>query len=245
MQEIVYHSNFEIENNYWWFVARNSILQNIIKNLCNVNSDEFILDVGCGTGGFAEMLSKNNNVVCLDTSKTALDYCSKRGLKNLVNSTLQDFEKVKDKKISLITMLDVIEHIEDDKSVVESAFRILEDDGIFLATVPAYQWMWSEHDEMHMHMRRYSKHQITDLISNAGFKIQYSSYFNTFLFLPGLIKRAIDKITNSKKETPVDKVSPLLNSIFTKLYSFEGHFLPRTSFPFGMSVLIIAKKIKK
>jgi SAM-dependent methyltransferase len=244
MQEIVYHSNFEIESSYWWFVARNNILLNSINQLCNISKNDYVLDVGCGTGGFAEQISKESNVICVDTSKTALDYCQRRGLKNLVNSTLEDFEKINTENIKLITMLDVVEHIDDDKSVIESAYRICADKGILLVTVPAYQWLWSHHDEMHMHKRRYTKTQVSDLISNAGFKIQYSTYFNSFLFLPGLLKRFVENITGTKKDTPVDKVSPFMNSIFTKLFSYEGHFLPRTTFPFGMSILIIAKKIK-
>lgn len=244
MQEIVYHTNYELEGIYWWFVARNTIVLSVIENRAKVPHGASILDAGCGTGGFASHLSQLYKPVCLDTSATALEYCKKRGLTDLHNMTLDKFDPA-DKNIAAVTLLDVIEHIEDDSAAVKQAFDILPKGGKLIASVPAYMFLWSKHDEIHMHYRRYTKTQFTDLLINAGFEIEYSTYFNTFLFFPAVLKRFIDKITGAdKKQTaPVEHVSPLMNKLFTKIFRYEAKLLSKISLPFGLSILTVAKKV--
>lgn len=242
MQEIVYHSNFEYENKYWWFVARNQIVKDIFLKKCKLTKGSDVLDVGCGTGGFASKLLDEFNVIGIDTADLALEYSKKRGIKNLYNCYLNDFPKDK-WNIKAITILDVIEHIEDDKAVINQCYNTLPNDGYLIATVPAYSWMWSHHDVIHHHYRRYSKNQICRLFEEAGFEIEYSTYFNTFLFLPAFLKRLFEKITGSgKNDAPIAEVPEFLNNIFTRIFNFENSFLPTVSFPFGLSILLVAKK---
>lgn len=243
MEEIVYHTNFELEDNYWWFTARNKIVFELINKFCSLNSSDTILDVGCGTGGFAKILSSRYSVICLDNSPLALEYCRKRGLSNLCSTPLEEFPK-DDSSVKTIVMLDVIEHIDNDAEFVKHAYNILSEGGRLIATVPAYMWLWSEHDEVHKHFRRYTKSNFTKLIEGAGFKVKYATYFNTLLFLPAVIKRFFEKLIpgKSKEESPVDKVSPFINKIFNSTFSFEGKILPKVKFPFGLSIIVIAEK---
>lgn len=241
MQEVVYHTNFEIESTYFWFLARAKIILNVLKKIDSLNLGDSVIDIGCGTGGFAEELAKKYKVTCLDVSQTALDYCKKRGLEDLVHGEVKDFDKGS-REIRAAFMLDVIEHIEDDQAVVNDVHDLLEKNGLFITTVPAYQWLWSEHDETHMHFRRYTKSNFKKLFKNAGFEIVHSSYYNSFLFPAVVAKRFLDKMTGTKKDSPVDEVSNGLNSLFLKIFGFERHFLPSPGFPFGLSILLIAKK---
>ena len=242
MREIVYHTNYELEDSYWWFVARNYIIKELTKNYSNLQNGDTILDVGCGTGGFAKSVSDLYKPVCMDTSSLALDYCKKRGLTDLHNGILSDFPK-EQYQIDGVFMLDVIEHIEDDKQVVKQVYDLLPDGGTFISSVPAYMWLWSRHDSMHMHYRRYTKSKFNDMLKSQGFNIQYSSYFNTFLFPPAVIKRFIDKVIGEKGEyKPVDDVSPFLNNLFTKIFRSEASFMKFLRFPFGVSIITIAVK---
>ena len=243
MEEIVYHTNYKLEDNYWWFVARNRIIRDIIDEKCNLKDGDDFLDVGCGTGGFTAMLLDRFKVIGLDASQTALEYSKKRGLKNLYDCYLDSFPKEK-WNVKGISMLDVIEHIEDDLAVAKQAYDILPDGGCLVLSVPAYQWLWSRHDEIHMHYRRYTKAGIKNVLKKAGFEIEFSSYMNFFLFPAAVIKRFIDKITGADKkhDAPVDEVSAMMNKIFTKLFLFEGKLLKLFRFPVGVSVLIIARK---
>lgn len=242
MREVVYHTNYELEDTYWWFVARNYIIKELTKKYSTLNRGDTVLDVGCGTGGFAVSISDLYKPVCMDMSPLALDYCKKRGLTDLHQGLLSDFPK-DDYDINGVFMLDVIEHIEDDMKVIAEVYDLLPKGGPFIATVPAYMWLWSRHDSMHMHYRRYSKSHFNKILKEIGFNIIYSSYFNTFLFPPAVMKRFIDKIFGEKGEyKPVDEVSPGINKIFTKIFKSESSFLKTIKFPFGVSIITIAVK---
>ena len=203
-----------------------------------------IIDIGCGTGGFASDLMQDGfNVIGLDTSETALKYAKKRGINELHQTTLDKFPKNRF-KLDAACALDVIEHIKDDKAFLADVASVLDAGSWFIATVPAYQWLWSKHDEVHMHFRRYTKNEISSLIENAGFKIKYATYFNSFLFLPAVLKRFKDKLTGAeKKQTePVEEVSESTNKALHKIFASEKNVLPNIKFPFGLSILVIAKK---
>ncbi|MCX7880561.1 MAG: class I SAM-dependent methyltransferase [Ignavibacteria bacterium] len=241
MQEEVYRINYEIEDSYWWFVARNKIILELTLLLTDLKSGETVLDVGCGTGGFSAMISKKFNVICLDNSSLALDFCARRGLKNLYLGTLENFNPP-EKDVRAVFLLDVIEHIEDDQSVLNKAYNLLCSGGWIVVTVPAYQWLWSRHDEIHMHKRRYTKLQLKKLLEGEKFQIRFISYFNFFLFFPAVVKRLLVKRKNSEIVEPIEPVGEGLNEIFKKIFLFEKKLLPKLKFPFGLSIVGIAKK---
>jgi ubiquinone/menaquinone biosynthesis C-methylase UbiE len=243
MDEKVYHKNFEVEESYWWFVARNKIIKDIIQKYCQLPKGSTILDIGCGTGSFAKGISEDYIVHCLDTSPLALKYCKMRGLQNLYNCTVQEFQPL-DLKINTVTMLDVLEHIEDDRSVVRRVYELLEVNGYFVATVPAYKWLWSGHDVLHQHWRRYRSNEIINILKKEGFRILYHTYFDTLLFPVAALKRIIQKFfnINNKNIEPVDPVPNIINKIFTGIFSIERYLIPKIKFPFGLSILVVAVK---
>lgn len=246
MKEIVYHSNYQLEDTYWWFLARREIITNVIRKLVPIDKEDYILDVGCGTCGMAEYLSRSFNVVAIDTSELALEYCKKRGLNNLHLTDLANFPN-SNYKIKAITILDVIEHIPDDKEIICQLFNTLPNEGYLVATVPAYQFLWSSHDEIHKHFRRYTKRKFTNLLQNAGFQVVFSTYFNTLLFPVALAKRFLDIVfkLEKKNEYAIEIVPQPINNIFTKIFEFEKKFFPYISFPFGLSILVVAKKSQR
>lgn len=243
MQEVVYHSNYEIEETYFWFLARNEILKKIIKTQTSITKGDKVIDIGCGTGGFAKVLEyEGYDVTCLDTQELAIEYCKKRGIKNLHLGDIKSYLETHNGRFKAAFMLDVIEHIPDDQDVVNDVYKILDEDAYFIAAVPAYQWLWSKHDEIHMHYRRYNISNFIPLFKNAGFKIEYVSYFNSFLFPPAVLKRFVDKLTKNESNKPVDEVSSFINKLFFKIFKFEQNFLGKIKFPFGLSILLIARK---
>lgn len=241
MYENVYHINYELETSYWWFVARNEIVLSLVKRFASLNKGETVLDVGCGTGGFASLLDAQYNVLCLDTSSLAIEYCRKRGLSNVFLMPLQDFPS-ENYSIRAIFFLDVIEHIDDDYSVLDRAREILASKGYLIVTVPAYRWLWSRHDEIHMHKRRYTKQQLKELLLALNFDIKFISYFNSFLFLPAAVKRFFQKNHDEAEVQPVDPVSETTNKVLKRIFLFEKHILPIFRFPFGLSIVAIAQK---
>lgn len=244
MEEIVYHTNFKLENDYWWFIARNQIVKSLILSKTDLQKGSTIIDIGCGTGGFAKLISDYFQPICIDTSQIAIDYCKKRGIENSFISTVSDFDFAQ-YDIKAAVMLDVIEHIQNDEAILTEVYNKLPKNAWFIATVPAYQFLWSRHDEIHQHFRRYNRFDFNNLLREIGFNVSYSSYFNTFLFLPAVAKRFLDKITGADKKInePVEKVSPLVNSLFKNIFLLEKNLLGKIIFPFGLSIISIARKL--
>jgi SAM-dependent methyltransferase len=241
MEEIVYHTNYKLEDTYWWFVARNKIVLDQIRHRAELPDGATVLDIGCGTGGFSKQLDAYYQTLCLDVSQTALSYTAKRGLSRLFNCTLQDFP-YKEICIDAAVALDVTEHIEDDVAFVKRIYDILPKGGWLFTTVPAHQWLWSAHDEMHQHKRRYSIREFARLLKNSGFEIEFISYINFFLFLPAVLSRFLKGKKKTEKHSPVDEVPSFINTIFKALFSFERLPLRWLPLPFGLSILTVARK---
>ena len=243
MKDIAYHTNYQLEDNYWWFLARRQIIRDLIEQNIPISKDEYVIDVGCGTCGMAKFLSEKFNVVALDKSELAAEYCKKRGIKDVHLTELADFPGEK-YKIKVATILDVIEHIEDDKNIARQLYDFLPNGSWLVASVPAYQFLWSYHDVVHKHYRRYTKSKFVDLLKSAGFSIKFSSYFNTLLFPIALAKRFLDIITqvDKKNEYAIEIVPNFVNKLFTKIFASERKLLKFLRFPFGLSILVLARK---
>lgn len=246
MEEKVYHSNFNVESTYWWFTARAHIIHTLINSVCALPKGSTVVDVGCGTGGFLSELATDYTAIGTDTSALAVEYCKKRGLEHLHLGTLDDFSQnfpADAWTVDAVTMLDVIEHIQDDQAVVKQVYDLLRPGGFFIATVPANPWMWSAHDIIHMHYRRYTKAQFGALLSGAGFKQKKLSYFNTLLFPLAALKRLTQK--NLRPEdihAVVDPVPAAVNSLFHSVFASEAALLKNASLPFGVSLVGIFQK---
>ncbi len=242
MEEKVYHSNFQVESSYWWFTARAHIIHSLINHYCSLEKGATVVDVGCGTGGFLSELARDYTAVGTDTSPLAIEYCRKRGLEHLHLGLLDTFPRDK-YTVDAVTMLDVIEHIEDDKAVVSEVYNLIRPGGYFIATVPANAWMWSAHDIIHMHYRRYSKAQFAKLLGDAGFDIVKLSYFNTFLFPLAALKRMTQRSLKPEDiHAVVDPVPGIVNSLFDGIFKAETPFLKSMSFPFGVSLVAICRR---
>jgi len=151
----------------------------------------------------------------------------------------------------LVCAFDVIEHIEDHESALQEMYRVLKKDGRVFITVPTFNILWSSHDEINHHFRRYKIGELRRLLESNGFKIEYSSYFNSFLFLPIFIVRMISKLIPQKKNSTstgsdFEKMGAnnLLNQLLYKIFKSELFFLSKKiKFPLGVSAMIIGRKI--
>jgi len=242
MESNLYDLFYEQERNHWWFQARKEIILKLIKDYIKPKEDLKILDIGCGTGMTMEALGKFGEVWGVDNNPKAIDYCRKRGLKNLILADFPSQVPLKE-KFDLITFLDVLEHIEGDAKAIKTAKGLLEPGGVLLITVPAFQFLWSPHDIANHHVRRYDKEELSAKIQLAGFKIIKLSYYNFFLFLPTLIKKNIDRIKykNLPKSHLNEKTSRLMNRIYKIIFSLEKNVLTHISFPVGVSLVAILK----
>jgi SAM-dependent methyltransferase len=155
------------------------------------------------------------------------------------------------KSMDMVCAFDVIEHIEDHEKAISEVYRILKENGYIYLTVPAFNFLWSNHDEINHHFRRYKLKDLKKILKENGFTIEYCSYFNFFLFLPILFTRLISKVLTIKKNevgtnSDFEKFnSRLLNKFLYKIFLSESFLLKRKmKLPFGVSAVIIGKKCK-
>ena len=150
----------------------------------------------------------------------------------------------------MICAFDVIEHIEDDNKAIEEIYRVLKPKGKYFLTVPAFQSLWSNHDVVNHHYRRYKRKPFNKLIENTNLKIDYSTYFNFWLFIPISLMRFIlnniprKKDSNSSgSDNEIMQSSNIINGILYKIF-YSEKFLLRLNikFPFGVSILTIGYK---
>ena len=157
MREEVYDFIAQNEENHWWYESRRVIFISVLKKvLTGFSRDEKIYDIGCGGGGnFAVWSSFSDYCIGVDISEKALDSCRKFAYKQLFLTEAGDLSRIASNHGSLVTLCDVIEHVEDDRRVLEEAYRILKPEGFIFVTAPAYGFLWGGADKLSLHKRRY------------------------------------------------------------------------------------------
>lgn len=243
MEEHIYPLFYKIEKEHWWFTARQKIILEYIKKHVNISKETTLLDVGCGTGAIIEMLSNHFNTYGLDSSPQAIEFCRKRGLTNLFQGNLESFNK--DRKFDIITILDVIEHIDDDVKLLRQSNELLKENGSVVVTVPAFQFLWSYHDIVTHHKRRYTKNQLIKVVKSAGFQIKHITYFNSLLFPIAVLKRMASKIIGFKDTSDLNIPPQLINKLLKLIFQSEAEIINRISLPLGLSLLCLGEKTKK
>lgn len=146
---------------------------------------------------------------------------------------------------SAVFSLDVVEHVEDDLAALRAMGKLLHKDGLLFVTVPAYQWMWSYHDEINHHVRRYDRSQIIRVVEEAELQVVYSSYFNTILAPLAILARGVEKALGRFRppRSSVGLTMPpaWVNRIMEAIFGIEQWVAGRWSLPFGLSIVVVAR----
>ncbi|MEK7227749.1 MAG: class I SAM-dependent methyltransferase, partial [Patescibacteria group bacterium] len=200
------------------------------------------LDVGCGTCEGASIVSNMGGITGIDMSDEALSIAKNKGYVSLCKGSgerLPFAEKIFD---SLI-MLDVLEHIDDDRATLNECFRVLKPSGTIFITVPAHQWLWSGHDEVLGHKRRYQKSKLLEKTKQAGFEIIFCSYYFSFTFPAVILFRLIEKLVRNKKSSHFFHIPRWFNITLLFFMRCEGHLLKLgLPTPFGSSLILVARR---
>ena len=230
-----------VERFHWWFSVRRKLLRSILPSL-PLPLDALALDIGCGTGSNLKLLrAEGLSVIGLDHSLYALSLAKMNTQHPFINGDLNKLP-VRSGSIGLIIAMDILEHLEDDRSGIRECFQALKREGILILTVPAFKWLWGIQDLVTQHKRRYKRKEILNLLTMEGFEIVKSSYFNFFLFFPILLARRTTHLLGLKIRSENEINSPLLNSFLKGIFLLEPHILKHFSFPIGVSILCIARK---
>src|SRR5579872_1235395 len=140
-----YERMYCLEDSYWWFVGRHDLALTFLRSAYPGRNDLTILDIGCGTGAMSEKLAAYGAVVSADFSPLALAFSRRRHLDRLCAADAMRLP-FRDGAFDVIVALDILEHVSDDAAALREFYRVLKPGGRVIATVPAYQSLWSAHD---------------------------------------------------------------------------------------------------
>lgn len=240
MKPVAYDLMAEFDEWYWWYRARREILCDVIGRVAPPGSD--IVDFGAGAGATAALLSERGyRVVAADVSEAALEACRMRELR-AVDLRKQQLQA---SCADCVLAGDVLEHVDDDLTLLMSLRRALRPSGVLVATVPAYEFLWSGEDYVSEHVRRYTRAGLKWQLRRAGFECVRCTYFNTLL-LPAILAVTITKRLLFPREMYQSDVKPLRdwqNDALYRLFAFEKPLLRWLSLPAGASVLAVARPV--
>ena len=241
MEKYIYQELYELENKHWWFVSKKNIVIGFIKKYLHVSKENKILDVGCGSGLMLNDLTGFGTVCGMDSSDEAIKFSKLVFNGEVKEGYIPGRIPYPEKHFDLILALDVLEHLEDDVKSIDDIKAHLNDNGICIITVPAYMFLWSYHDKVHEHKRRYTSKELYQKLRAAGFNILKLSYYNTLLFLPILLLRTVNKIFKRESGSDAKMPNRYLNYMLQKVFTFECSLLKFFNMGFGVSIIAVVK----
>ena len=243
MEQHTYSIMYEVEGKHWWFAGRRRIIAGFVEGVCRDLGKQRprLLDVGCGTCANLQMLAQFGAAEGVDVSTDALDFCRARGLAEVKPGAAESLP-FPDASFDLVTGLDVVEHLDDDIAGLREICRVLRPDGRAVLFVPAFMFLWGVQDDISHHRRRYTLPELKQKLRDAGLETERASYANLTFFVPILIGRVLMRLTGLRPASENNITIGALNGLLGRLLGAESWWLQRMNFPFGVSIICVARK---
>ena len=246
MEREEYLRLFDLEDRLWWFLGMRRVSSTLLdRYLPPRQTERWILDAGCGTGGMLETLRLYGQTFGSDASPQALRFASKRAVAPLVQADVCRLPFASE-SFDLVTSLDVIYHScvsSDDEALLEMA-RVLRPGGFILLRVPALKLFRSRHDVAVHTRHRYRRRELEEKLKQAGFAPEFVSYLNCILLPLAILRRGVDRLLRPGHQgSEVEPVAPWLNQALLRILMLEATWIRAGTLPFGLSLVAVARKI--
>lgn len=243
----LYRRFAELEDTHWWFVGRRAVIRKVLARTLTPREGRTVLDVGCGTGGMFPVLRELGTVEGLESSPQALAYCREgAGRGTVVHQGELPDGLPRGRRYDVITLFDVLEHLDSPKLALSRLHDALVPGGTLVCTVPAFQFLWSEHDEVNHHRRRYTRRLLERQLVDAGLRPTWVTYFNSLLFpVVAAVRLSQRWWGRSRSGEPQADLAPTpapANWLLRHTLGAEGAVVSRWQVPFGVSLLAVAKR---
>lgn len=237
--EINTYNDLDIyEETHWWFAGRRRIIESFLQRYCP--KAVCALDIGAGTGYNTLLLENYAQKVCaLEPAEAAVKLFKNKNV-TVFQSDLISFASPR--QFDLVTLFDVLEHIEDDNAALMKIRGLISRGGKVILTVPAFSLLWSKHDEVHRHFRRYTKQILQNAVKKAGFTVIRMTYFNFYLFPIVLIVRTAGRFFPRERGSDFWRLPSLINTFLAWVFGSERHLLRFLNVPLGVSLICVLEK---
>jgi SAM-dependent methyltransferase len=228
------------EDRHWWYRGRRGVLERVIDDL-RLPARARILDAGCGSGRNMVEFARHGTVTGIELSHTSVCLAREREAGEVVEGSVLDMPFEPD-AFELAASLDVIEHLQDDLQALRELRRVVAPGGTLLVTVPAYQWLWSGHDEINHHHRRYTRRSLQQAGEQAGWQQVRTTYFNSLLLPAAILLRVLDRFSRKTTESSLDLWVPPapVNWLLERPLALESALIGRGGrIPAGLSLLAV------
>lgn len=246
MERSYYEEYAILETTHWWFRARLDILKDMVQRKIVGDQKKLnILNVGVASGETSKMLAAFGDVTSLEYDQECCDYLRNVAKIEVTQGSMTELP-YEDHTFDLVCAFDVIEHIDDHDKAVEEARRVLKPDGHLFITVPAFQFLWSEHDLINHHFRRYDSSMLKNVLNKSELNLRFLSFFNFFLFplifLIRIVSKLKPKTDQPKSDFKMVDANSLSNRILLGIFGSEKGLLKSFRLPFGVSLMAICQK---
>jgi SAM-dependent methyltransferase len=240
------------EDKHWWFAGRTWSLLNMIDRVIAPDGQRRVLDIGCGAGNMFHHLARYGSVVGVDNNPKPLAVARERGYQ--VREGLAEDLPFETESFDLVSLLDTVEHCDDDMAVLRECYRVCAPGGYLVITVPAFMWLWSHNDVLNDHKRRYAAKELKEKLARVGFQAERMTYNNFFVFplaaLMILLRRGAGQepelgsphFDDESYQVEMEPAPPLLNAILSGVTWTESQVLRWLNLPVGTSIICIAQR---
>jgi len=231
------------QENHWWNIGKNDYIIRVLKHIAESGNRPKILEIGSSYGVLTKKIRQFADCVGVDISFESITHGGYHsGI--CCDSRFLPFKK---KSFDIVLAVDLLEHLKDDYSCMLEIKEILVSDGVFVAFVPAFPFLWSDMDLLAGHHRRYTIKSLKSLLLKVpGLRIININYFNSFLFVPIAIIRLLQRIIKLiKKDISTESLGAppkIINEILKIILLFESRFAMIYKVPIGVSLLAVVKK---
>ena len=243
MDAALIKATLAVDEHHWWYRGRRRIIRAELDRLA-LPAGAQVLDAGCGSGRTLQELVDYGEVSGIELDAESAELARSREHGDVCTGRLEELPW-SDETFDLITCLDVIEHVPDDVAALAELRRVCRPGGWLLVTVPAYQALWSAHDEANHHFRRYSRPALRRATTAAGWQLRRLSSFNSLLLVPAAAVRLTQRRLGTHNGYTSDlQLGPAwLNDVLERPLALEASWLARgRTLPLGLSLLAVLQR---